>query len=308
MAKGAAARAAARKQRDKWKSKRWYTIRAPRHPWAFKVIGETIAEDEAMLIGRNYEILQNELDGDFSKMHVKVQFRIAGVVGGDALTEYIGHEMLKDHIRRQVRRDRGKVDDTVDIVTEDGFYVRVKPLLISRNRIKGSQKQEMRTLAREVILKTGATTTWIDLQKSTLDGTLEAKIREEVSKIQPVRGVMIRRTQLIQTGVVTQDGPTLEEIQNQEEAEKEAATEFEAEDSEPVEEGEPSEQEEESEAEAEEDATVPESVEEDAAEPEAVSDEVDYSSMTVAQLKDLLREAGKTVSGKKAELIERLQE
>ena len=308
MAKGAAARAAARKQRDKWKSKRWYTIRAPRHPWAFKVIGETIAEDEAMLIGRNYEILQNELDGDFSKMHVKVQFRITGVVGGDALTEYIGHEMLKDHIRRQVRRDRGKVDDTVDIVTEDGFYVRIKPLLISRNRIKGSQKQEMRTLAREVILKTGATTTWIDLQKSTLDGTLEAKIREEVSKIQPVRGVMIRRTQLIQTGVVTQDGPTLEEIQNQEEAEKEAATEFEAEDSEPAEEGEPSEQEEESEAEAEEDATVPESVEEDAAEPEAVSDEVDYSSMTVAQLKDLLREAGKTVSGKKAELIERLQE
>ena len=308
MAKGASARAAARKQRDKWKSKRWYTIRAPRHPWAFKVIGETIAEDESMLIGRNYEILQNELDGDFSKMHVKVQFRIAGVVGGDALTEYIGHEMLKDHIRRQVRRDRGKVDDTVDIVTEDGFYVRVKPLLISRNRIKGSQKQEMRTLAREVILKTGATTTWIDLQKSTLDGTLEAKIREEVSKIQPVRGVMIRRTQLIQTGVVTQDGPTLEEIQNQEEAEKEAATEFEAEDSEPAEEGEPSEQEEESEAEAEEDATVPESVEEDAAEPEAVSDEVDYSSMTVAQLKDLLREAGKTVSGKKAELIERLQE
>ena len=308
MAKGASARAAARKQRDKWKSKRWYTIRAPRHPWAFKVIGETIAEDESMLIGRNYEILQNELDGDFSKMHVKVQFRIAGVVGGDALTEYIGHEMLKDHIRRQVRRDRGKVDDTVDIVTEDGFYVRIKPLLISRNRIKGSQKQEMRTLAREVILKTGATTTWIDLQKSTLDGTLEAKIREEVSKIQPVRGVMIRRTQLIQTGVVTQDGPTLEEIQNQEEAEKEAATEFEAEDSEPAEEGEPSEQEEESEAEAEEDATVPESVEEDAAEPEAVSDEVDYSSMTVAQLKDLLREAGKTVSGKKAELIERLQE
>jgi len=307
MAKGASARAAARKQRDKWKSKRWYTIRAPRHPWAFKVIGETIAEDESMLIGRNYEILQNELDGDFSKMHVKVQFRIAGVVGGDALTEYIGHEMLKDHIRRQVRRDRGKVDDTVDIVTEDGFYVRVKPLLISRNRIKGSQKQEMRTLAREVILKTGATSTWIDLQKSSLDGTLEAKIREAVSKIQPVRGVMIRRTQLIQAGVVTQDGPTLEEIRNQEEVEKETAAELEAEDLEFAEE-ESSEQEEESEVEAEEDATVPESVEEDAAEPEAVSDAVDHSSMTVAQLKGLLREAGKTVSGKKAELIERLQE
>ena len=34
----------------------------------------------------------------------------------------------------------------------------------------------------------------------------------------------------------------------------------------------------------------------------------DYQKMTVAQLKELLKEAGKPVSGKKAELIERLQE
>ena len=41
---------------------------------------------------------------------------------------------------------------------------------------------------------------------------------------------------------------------------------------------------------------------------EAPSEDVDYSSMTVAELKDLLKAAGKPVSGKKAELIERLQE
>ena len=290
MAKGAAARAAARKQRDKWKSKRWYTIRAPRNPWFFKVIGETMAEEESVLIGRHYEMLQYELDGDFSKMHVKVQFRIVSVVGDDALTEFIGHEMLKDHIRRQVRRDRGKIDDTVDVVTDDGFYVRIKPLMISRNRIKGSQKKEMRALARDVILKIGATSTWIDLQKASLDGTLESKIKEAVSKIHPVRGVMIRRTQLIQTGVVTQDGPTLDEIREQERAED---SEFDEEAEEP------SEEEEEPESEADREA---------AEEPEAADDAPDYPSMTVVQLKDLLREAGKPVSGNKAELIERLKE
>ena len=36
--------------------------------------------------------------------------------------------------------------------------------------------------------------------------------------------------------------------------------------------------------------------------------EPDLNEKTVEQLKDLLREAGKTVSGKKAELIERLEE
>ena len=57
MAKGAKARAAARRQRDKWKSKRWFSIRAPRNPWSYRVIGETLAEEPEMLIGRNYEIM-----------------------------------------------------------------------------------------------------------------------------------------------------------------------------------------------------------------------------------------------------------
>ena len=196
MAKGAKARAAARRQRDKWKSKRWYSIRAPRNPWSFRVIGETLAEEPEMLIGRNFEIMQNELDGDFSKMHVKIRFRVIDVLGADALTEFIGHQMMQDHIRRQIRRDRGKIDDTVDIVTEDGFYVRFKPLILTRERAKSSQKNEIRAIARNIILKTGASSTWVGMQKSVMDGELEAIIKEGVSKITPIRAVMIRRTQL----------------------------------------------------------------------------------------------------------------
>ena len=287
MAKGASARAAARKQRDKWKAKRWYTIRAPRTPWSFRVIGETLAEEPSQLIGRNYEVIQNELDGDFSKMHVKVVFKVTDVLGNDAITEFVGHELLKDHVRRQVRRDRGKIDDTIDVVTEDGFYVRFKPLMISRARIKSSQKQQMRTIARDIILTTGATSTWFKLQAATLDGTLENKIKEAVSKIQPVRTVVIRRTQLIQSGVLVEDGPTLDEIHAQEKEQ-----ELESKSLEVI--GEESDEEvvNEEEIESESSETV----------------EVDYSSLTVSELKELLKAAGKPVSGKKAELIERLNE
>jgi len=288
MAKGASARAAARKQKDKWKSKRWYTIRAPRTPWAFRVIGETFAEEPEQLIGRNFEVIQNELDGDFSKMHVKVVFKVTDVLGNDAITEFVGHELLKDHVRRQVRRDRGKIDDTIDVVTEDGYYVRFKPLMISRGRIKASQKQQMRTLAREVILTTGATTTWFNLQAATLDGTLETKIKDAVSKIQPVRTVVIRRTQLIQAGVLVEDGPTLDEIHAQEKEESDSAS--------PISE--------ESNIESDDNIEPEESLEEEVNE----SAEVDYSSMTVVQLKELLKAAGKPVSGKKSDLITRLNE
>ena len=287
MAKGASARAAARKQRDKWKAKRWYTIRAPRTPWSFRVIGETLAEEPSQIIGRNYEVIQNELDGDFSKMHVKVVFKVIDVLGNDAITEFVGHELLKDHVRRQVRRDRGKIDDTIDVVTEDGFYVRFKPLMISRARIKSSQKQQMRTIARDIILTTGATSTWFKLQAATLDGTLENKIKEAVSKIQPVRTVVIRRTQLIQSGVLVEDGPTLDEIHAQEKEQ-----ELEAKSLELVEE------------ESDEEVVNEEEIESESSE----TVEVDYSSLTVSELKELLKTAGKPVSGKKAELIDRLNE
>jgi len=226
MAKGASARAAARKQRDKWKAKRWFTIRAPRTPWSFRVIGETLAEEPSQLIGRNYEVIQNELDGDFSKMHVKVVFKVTDVLGNDAITEFVGHELLKE-------------------------------------------------------------STWFKLQAATLDGTLENKIKEAVSKIQPVRTVVIRRTQLIQSGVLVEDGPTLDEIHAQEKEQ-----ELESKSLEVI--GEESDEEvvNEEEIESESSETV----------------EVDYSSLTVSELKELLKAAGKPVSGKKAELIDRLNE
>ena len=298
MAKGASARAAARRQKDKWKAKRWYSIRAPRNPWSFKVIGETIAEEEDMLVGRPFEIMQNELDGDFTKMHVKIKFRIKEVVGNDAITEFVGHDVMKDFVRRQIRRDRGKIDDTIDVVTEDGYFVRIKPFIVTRSSVKASQKNESRSVTRNEVVKFCAQSTWINVQKALMDGSLEETVSKAISKIQPVRAVFFRRSQLIQDGVVVDDGPTLEEIKAQEKEAREQEEMTPDEDDEvaaeqPNEDGPDEDHEAESEDEEQ--------------EVESPAD-VDYDSMTVAQLKELLKKDGKPVSGKKADLISRLSE
>ena len=253
-----------------------------------------------MLTGRVYEIMQNELDGDFSKMHVKVKFQITHAIGSDAITEFIGHEVAKDHIRRQVRRARSKVDDTVDVVTEDGFYIRIKPIIITHRTAKSSQKQEMRARTRDAILKMGATSTWVSIQKSIMDGSMENAIKDSISSIHPVRAVMLRKSQLIQSGVTVDDGPTLEEIRENESTqddesygEEDAVSDDDyAIDSESIT------------ASVENDPDTPPSVEAN----EGDKTPTDYESMTVVQLKELLKSAGKPVSGKKAELISRLLE
>ena len=313
----AKARAAARKQRDKWKTKRWYTIRAPRHPWNYQNIGETIGESDEHIIGRIYEMTQQEFNGDFTKMHVMLRFRVSETVGQDALTTFVGHHHQTNHIRRQIRRYRGKIDDVIDVVTEDGYLVRIKPLIITQKRVQTSVKQSIRAKTRDVLLGYVAKTTYDALQVAMLDGSLETEIQNQIKTIYPCRSVVIRKSQLLQEGVKMEEGPTLDEI-HAEEARKEAEikakkaaalaeamAEEQAEDDSDEEDSTDEVVEEVAEAE---ETPAEEVTEEEAPAEEPSSDDVDYSSMTVAELKELLKAAGKPVSGKKAELIERLQE
>jgi small subunit ribosomal protein S3Ae len=320
----AKARAAARKQRDKWKTKRWFTIRAPRHPHNFKQIGETLGESEDHIIGRVYEMTQQEFDGNFSKMQVVLRFRVSECVGQDALTTFIGHYHQADHIRRQVRRYRGKVDDVVDVVTTDGYLVRMKPLIITQQRVQTSVKQDMRTRTRDIIIAHASKSTYADVQNALLDGSLEEAIEKGVKSIYPVRSVVVRKSQLLQEGAVASFGPTLDEIHADEQraaaemkAKKAAAlaaamAEEEAEQAEAGEEEDDAEVEEAEEAVEAPDEPAAEVADDETVEAtaEAETDEegVDYSSMTVGELKELLKAAGKPVSGKKADLIARLNE
>ena len=107
---------------------------------------------------------------------------------------------------------RASVDDTVDIVTEDGFYIRMKPLVITHRTAKSSQKQEIRSRAKEIILKAGATSTWVGIQKSIMDGSLSPPSKMQFPLFTPFEPFLLRKTQLIQSGVTVDDGPTLEEI------------------------------------------------------------------------------------------------
>ena len=212
----AKARAEARKQRDKWKSKRWYTIRAPRFPWDFKNIGETLGESDEHIFGRVYSMTLQEFNGDFTKMHILLKFKVTSCVGQDAITQFIGHEHQNDHVRRQVRRYRGKVDAVVDVVTKDGFLIRMKPMIITQNRVKTSVKQSIRETASETIRTTAAKMTYADLQKIMLSGELEESISKVVKVIYPTKTCVIRKSQLLQEGIENNDGPTLDEIHAQE--------------------------------------------------------------------------------------------
>ena len=178
----------------------------------------------------------------------------------------------------------------------------------------------MRNAATDLLYTRAAATTWLKMQEALLDGTLENEVKDTCAPIHKVRTVLFHKSELRQSGVVFDDGPTLDEVHAQEARDK-AASKDTVESSEAAdvlaaaEAGEAiSELVDDSDDEAEdasEESASDESLDtssEEAPAEDGSSDDVDYESMTVAELKDLLKEAGKPVSGKKAELIERLKE
>ncbi len=148
-------RRASRRVKDKWKSKSWYTIVASDMFNGAKV-GETPAAEPELLLGRVSDISLQELAGDFSKVHVKVKLKINAIRGGECITQFYGHGMTSDFIRRLTRRRRSKLEPTFDVTTKEGYKIRVKVLSVTNKRINSSIKNSLRKKQMEIISETAS--------------------------------------------------------------------------------------------------------------------------------------------------------
>jgi small subunit ribosomal protein S3Ae len=210
-------KAAARKVKDKWKAKEWYKIYAPKM-FNQVELGETPCAEPSALMGRMTEVTVHELTGDFSKMHIKMKFKVSDVRGLDAHTTFVGHDLTSDYVRRLTRRKRTKTDHVVDARTKDGFLVRVKPMSITEQRIQAAQETAIRNLMHKALTESVANMTVSDLVKSVITGDLAKDLSNACKVIIPIKRIEIRKTEVLQSGT-----PAAEELSIQEQFGQEAA-------------------------------------------------------------------------------------
>lgn len=231
-------RAAARKVKDKWKAKNWYNLIAPTM-FNKALIGETLADDPELLMGRVSEVTVQDLTGDFSKMHIKLAFKIQDISGSDAHTRFVGHDLTSDYVRRLTRRKKTRTDTTLEITTKDGTRLRVKPMAIADRRIQSSKQTAIREIMRKVVLNAAKDKTIGEFIKAIISGELSKNIAVSCKPIQPMQRVEIRKSEVMAFGELLEEEPEPEpepepEEGPPEEPEEEAPTEESAEE-EPVE-------------------------------------------------------------------------
>ena len=189
------ARKKVQRKLDGWKSKEWYNIEAPVY-LNRAVVGNTMAGDPSLLLGRNVETTVGELTNDMSKNNTKVILRISNVVGDIATTDLMGHELTTDYIRSIVKRQTSRIDANVDVKTKDGYVIRVKPTCFTIKRARSSQIKAIREMMVEIVKRRASESDFETFMQEAILGRLSATIYRQAKFIYPLRRVEIRKTQV----------------------------------------------------------------------------------------------------------------
>jgi len=192
-------RTTAKKVKDKWRAKEWYKIYAP-EMFSKMQLGETPSENPDSVMGRITEATVQDLTGDFSKMHIKIRFKVNNVTGLDAHTVFDGHDLTSDYVRRLTRRKRTKTDAVVDVTTKDGWAIRVKPMAVSEQRIQASQETAIRVIMQDETRRIASGSTIGEFVRMIIMGELSKKISDASKIIVPIKRIEIRRSEVTTTG------------------------------------------------------------------------------------------------------------
>jgi len=195
MAK-ARSRTAARKIKDRWRAKGWYNVIAP-PSFDNVTIADTLTDNPENLINRVTGVSLQDLTNDFRKSHITLYFKVSKIEETNAHTQFAGHTLTSDYLRRMIRRRRSKIEGVYDVKTRDGAVLRVKPFATTDKRIQNSQRKVVREAMKKTITDSAKTNTLSEFVRDILDGRVGSDIYKNCKKLYPVKRVEIYKTEVI---------------------------------------------------------------------------------------------------------------
>src|SRR4030042_5009557 len=219
MAK-ARSRTTTRKVKDRWKAKNWYNILAP-PSFDNVTVADTLADSPDNLINRVTGVSLQDLTNDFRKSHIVLYFQVKNVEENNAHTQFIGHTLTSDYLRRLIRRRRSKIEGVYDVTTRDGAQIRVKPFAATDKRVQSSQKRIIRESMKKTINEQANKSTLSEFVNIIIDGKLGSELYKNCKNIYPVKRIEIYKTEVIaQPTIMIADKPKKKKEETEEKTEE----------------------------------------------------------------------------------------
>jgi len=258
----------------------WYQLHAP-SMFNYAIMAHTPADSADVVNGRVTEVPLEKLTGDFNQKNFMIKFRVNEVRGNNAFTSFDGHRLTSDYKRALTRRKNSRIDCNFVLKLQDDVQIRIKPIIMVDKRIKKSQERVLRATAHKCIDEALTKLNISETLKKIYSGDLSKEVATMLKSTYPTKRVEISKINVMNPSSLMEVPPENDELER---IIEEANTKPTSKDKE-----------------ISKDEDTTDDIE------EAKSEDIDYSNMKVAELKELLKEKDLPVSGTKAELIERLQ-
>jgi small subunit ribosomal protein S3Ae len=187
--------------RDKWRGKSWYMVVAPSFFGNIE-LGSIPAQEDDQLIDRVVEATLYDITGDFSHHYLKMFFQINEIDGKSAKTLFKGHEYSRDYLRSLVRRRTTKVDGLFNLITKDGYKLRISVSALTLSRIKTSQEKIIRNMMEKTIKEKAAALSLDQFVQEMVLGKIASDIYNQAKLVAPLRHVGIRKSKLVAAPVI----------------------------------------------------------------------------------------------------------
>ncbi len=193
--------------KDKWKEKTWYTIVAPSF-LGEKEIALSPAADAALMIGRKVEVPVSDFTGNFRKSSTMVIFKVKECVGKRCTTEFIGHKVSDDTIRRMVRRRKERIDIIMPSKTKDGYRLVIKIVLVSDSKLTANKRSEVRSKIIGFINEKCSSMALPELAQYIIGDNVYNDIVDTLKDVYPIKKIEIRKSEVLgrDTGYMEEPG------------------------------------------------------------------------------------------------------
>lgn len=173
------------------KKRKWYKILGSQE-FNRPEIGETLSSNPNLILNKRTQVYLNSLTNDPKNQNIKLIFSVNKIENDIAYSELVRYELVPAFIRRVVKRDRDKIDDSFIAETKDNLKVRIKPIVMTRNVAKGIIVTKLRKEIRENLLRNIKTFDYSELLMNTINHSIQNSLRDSIKKIYPIASCEIR--------------------------------------------------------------------------------------------------------------------
>lgn len=175
--------------------KEWLDIVSPKY-FGNRIIGQSTSADPQKFVGRIIETSLVELTGEATKYYIKLYFKADKVEGGKIYTKFSGHDTTRDFVARIVRLRSDRIDSNDIIELKDG-KMRIKSIAVTARKVKKGLEKDIRKSIRAMTKEELNKMSVDDFLKNIVTGSLQKKIKKEVSKKYPLAQFEFRKSQIL---------------------------------------------------------------------------------------------------------------